>query len=209
MYCFSAGRWFAGFSLVACLGLAFLNTPALSSSAGHSSLPEAPERNEIPGKARAVAQRPGKASMISLTAQPLRFEQNQGQTDRRVDYLARGPRYALFLSGDGAVLSLRQSAGRLDSTVKMRLAEANPHPSVEGLDELAGKSHYLTGNDPAAWRVGVANFAKVRYRDVYPGVDLVYYGRGGELEYDFIVAPGSDPATIALHFGAQIVRRVV
>ena len=82
MHSFSAGRSFAGFLFVACLGLALLSTPALSTSAGNASLRDAPEPSALSNAAR-----PGKASLIPLAAQPLRFEQNQGQTDPRIDYL--------------------------------------------------------------------------------------------------------------------------
>ena len=84
------------------------------------------------------------------------------------------------------------------AVLSMRLVGANPSPPMHGLGELPGKSNYLLGRDPQKWRTNVPNYAKVRYRDIYPGVDLVFYGNQGELEYDFIVAPGSDPRTIKL-----------
>jgi len=81
----------------------------------------------------------------------------------------------------------------------MKLIGANASAAVTGADELPGKSNYFIGNDPKKWRTNVPNFAKVKYQDVYPGVDLVYYGnQGGQLEYDFVVAPGADPTAIRL-----------
>jgi uncharacterized repeat protein (TIGR01451 family) len=71
---------------------------------------------------------------------------------------------------------------------------------MSGLEELPGKVNYFIGNDPHQWRTNVATYAKVKYENVYPGVDLVYYGDGRQLEYDFVVAPGSDPTAIALVF---------
>src|SRR5215471_17873413 len=72
---------------------------------------------------------------------------------------------------------------------------------------MPGKSNYFLGNDPARWRTNVANFAKVRYRGVYPGIDLVYHGSQQQLEYDFVVAPGADPRRIGLRLnGAKSVR---
>jgi len=88
----------------------------------------------------------------------------------------------------------------------MRLVGANASAAVTGAEELPGKSNYFIGNDPKKWRTNVPNYAKVKYQDVYPGVDLVYYGnQGGQLEYDFVVAPGADPETIrfALSGGLQ------
>jgi hypothetical protein len=82
----------------------------------------------------------------------------------------------------------------------MRLVGAKASPIVEGLDELPGKSHYFIGNNPDKWRTQIPTFARVRYRSVYPGVDLIYYGNRRELEYDFVVASGADPSAIALDF---------
>ncbi|MGD0125635.1 MAG: SBBP repeat-containing protein [Terriglobia bacterium] len=87
--------------------------------------------------------------------------------------------------------------------VRLRLVGARFDAEVIGRDELPGKVNYFIGNDPKKWRTNVPTYAKVRYRNVYPGVDLEYYGnQGGELEYDFIVAPGADPSAIALQVGA-------
>jgi hypothetical protein len=80
----------------------------------------------------------------------------------------------------------------------MKLVGANLHANVTGLDELPGKSNYLIGNDPKKWRTNVPNYAKVKYASVYPGVDLVYYGNQGQLEYDFVVQPRVDPRSIEL-----------
>ncbi len=67
-------------------------------------------------------------------------------------------------------------------------------------DRLPGKSNYFLGNDPAKWRTGVPQFSRVRYDNIYPGINLVFYGSQGQLEYDFQVAPGSDPAQAELEF---------
>src|SRR5271166_3929377 len=85
----------------------------------------------------------------------------------------------------------------------MRLVGANAKAAVMGADEFPGKSNYFIGNDPKKWRTNVPNYAQVKYQNVYPGVDLVYYGnQGGQLEYDFVVAPGADPSAIKLDVGA-------
>ena len=152
---------------------------------------------------------------------PLSFEANRGQTDARVKFLARGQGFVLFLTGNEAVLDLRKpiqmangkrqlakapsGAGgiaQLPNTVlRMKLVGASPNVRVMGSDELPGKSNYLIGNDPKKWRTNVPNYARVEYGDVYPGVNLVYYGNQGQLEYDFVVAPGADPSQIALELG--------
>ncbi len=147
---------------------------------------------------------------------PLSFEANQGQTDERVKFISRGQGYGLFLTADEAVLTLRaQDEGKRDQAhvgpssstavvLRTKLVGANKDPKVSGQDELAGRSNYFIGNDPQKWRTSVPNFSKVRYEAVYPGIDLIYYGKGRQLEYDFTVAPGMDPGLIKLAFeGAE------
>jgi uncharacterized repeat protein (TIGR01451 family) len=156
---------------------------------------------------------------------PISFEVNQGQTDRSVQFLARGVGYTLFLTPGEAVLSLHarrpsaakathlavQPPGKLPpsfeqsasvlppSTVRLQLIGSNTKAEVSGLDPLPGKSNYFMGNDPARWHTDVPSYAKVRYSNIYPGIDLVYYGnREGRLEHDFVVAPGADPSAIAI-----------
>ena len=94
------------------------------------------------------------------------------------------------------------------TVVRMKLLGANPEAPVKGLEELPGKSNYFLGNDPQKWRTNVPHYAQVEYQDVYPGIDLVYYGtKQGQLEYDFIVAPGTDPKAIQLAVeGAEEIR---
>ena len=145
---------------------------------------------------------------------PLHFEANRGQTHQDVRFLARGSGYSLFLTPTEAVLTLikpeslaRKRAARGSSkprvpvtgtVLRMTFAGANPDPRVTGLEELPGKANYFIGNDPAKWRTGVPTYAKVHYQEVYPGIDLVYYGRQRQLEYDLVVRPGADPSAIAL-----------
>ena len=71
---------------------------------------------------------------------------------------------------------------------------------MRGIDRMPGRSNYIVGNDTSRWKTDIAQYAKVLYEDVYPGIDMVYYGKQHELEFDLIVAPGSDPAQAALKF---------
>jgi hypothetical protein len=142
---------------------------------------------------------------------PLMFEPNRGQTDARVRFIARGSGYGLFLTDREAVLVLPGAArGRgkaSGSVLRMRLAGANANPQVGGSDALPGKSNYLIGNDPDKWHRNVPQYARVRYSQIYPGVDLVYYGNQGQLEYDFQIGPGADPNSVQLSFeGARDLR---
>jgi len=145
-----------------------------------------------------------RARWVSLYASfPLRFELNEGQTDGQVKYLARGAGYTLFLTSNEAVLALRSPAppGKPDAAspvVRLKLLGANPELRVTGEAELPGQSNYFLGKDARQWHTHVPNYAQVRYRGLYGGVDLVYYGHQGELEYDFVVARGADPGRIRL-----------
>jgi hypothetical protein len=81
----------------------------------------------------------------------------------------------------------------------MKRVGVNPRAAVTGAEELPGKANYFIGNDPKKWRTNVPTYAQVKYQNVYPGIDLVYYGnQGGQLEDDFVVAPGADPSAIKL-----------
>ena len=113
------------------------------------------------------------------------------------DFVARGAGYAVHLSNGDATMVLGSASTGAD-TIRTRLVGRRPQPRVSGRTELAGRSHYFIGNDPRHWEANVRSYARVEYDDVYPGVDLVYYGNQRQLEYDFIVAPGASHANIAL-----------
>jgi uncharacterized protein (TIGR03437 family) len=147
----------------------------------------------------------GSASEHTVNSQllslPLNFEANRGQTDPTVKFLSRGNGYALFLTSDSAVFKLRSfRKGLSPAVVRMKLAGANSRAKVSGAEALPGKVNYFMGNDPNRWATGVTTFGKVRYQQIYRGIDLAYYGTGRQLEYDFIIAPGADPNQIALEF---------
>ncbi len=141
------------------------------------------------------------------TNPPISFEANIGQADPAVEFLAHGRNGNLLLTGNEAWLTLQKSGqGSEPGVLRLKLPGANPHPQLEGLDLLPGRANYFGGNDPGRWRTNAPTFAKVRYGDVYPGVDLVYYGNQQKLEYDFVVHPGADPNLIALEFaGAEAI----
>ena len=141
---------------------------------------------------------------------PLSFEPNQGQSDRSVQFLSRGSGYSLFLTPGEVVLSLERqnsaAAGLADGhkpaepvqdTLRMKLVDANVNAVVSGVDPQPGVVSYLIGNDPKKWHPGIHTFGKVEYAQIYPGVDLVFYGNQRQLEYDFVVAPGADASKIA------------
>ena len=127
---------------------------------------------------------------------PLHFEANVGQTDENVKFLARGSGYTMFFTGSDTVLTFRNR-----KSVSMRLAGSKPNPTAKGIEKQVGTSNYFIGNDPKAWKTNVPMFAKAQFDDVYPGIDVIYYGTDQrQLEYDFIVKPGADPHSIRLGF---------
>jgi hypothetical protein len=133
---------------------------------------------------------------------PLRFEANEGQSDERVKFLSRGSGFSLYLTDQEAVLSLQKPSKDVVATdvVRMRLSGAKADVEPVGLEPLQGIVNYMVGSDPARWHTNVPNFGRVQYAGVYPGVDLVYYGNGQRLEYDFQVAAGANPGAIRLRF---------
>lgn len=134
---------------------------------------------------------------------PLSFERNQGQSNKAVKFLSRGKGYTLFLTPTEAVFSLRNSEKKT-SALRMKLVGADEQAQLNGEQELQGKVNYLVGNDRSKWRTGIPTFRKVHYDDVWPGVDMVWYGTQTELEYDFVVKPGSDVSSVRVAFeGAE------
>lgn len=125
---------------------------------------------------------------------PLSFEPNQGQAGASADFLAHGEGRTLSVNARGACLYL--PGGKLS----IRLAGARAAAEPEALAPLPGKASSLRG-DRRLWRAGLATFARVRYRNIYPGIDIVYYGGGGQLEFDFVLAPGARPSNIRITYG--------
>ena len=81
------------------------------------------------------------------------------------------------------------------AVVRMDLLGANPDPTIQPQDKLPGITNYLMGSTRTKWPTNLPTYAKTRSRNVYPGIDLVYYGTQGQLEYDFVLAPRADPST--------------
>jgi hypothetical protein len=161
------------------------------------------------------------ASLSSVAARTpvpsLAFEANLGQTDAQVDFLARGPGYGIWLQSQAATFALQspqqppdaanRRVERPEAALRMALLGAR---TVAGIGEaqLPGASHYLSIDGSTPPVTDVPRYARVRYPAVYPGIDLVYYGRDGHLEYDFVLAPGATPARIALKLEGQRAARI-
>ncbi len=142
--------------------------------------------------------------VIKYNSLPLLFEANRGQVDKQVQYLSRGKGYGFFFTPKEAVMTFNRQdpySGQVtNSTISMHLIGANPNPEVLGKNSLVTKTNYLIGNDPSKWKRNVSNYEKVLYKEVYPGIDLIYYGNKNTLEYDFIVFPGADSKVINMEF---------
>src|SRR5882672_8260726 len=167
----------------------------------------------VTGSVLLGASAPNQVSTAQLLTAPMSFEANQGQTADSVRFLSRGPGYTLFLTPTEAVLSLRSTGKELSrrgqrnpparmnaARLTMTLVGANQRPEVEGVDRLAGTANYFIGNDSSKWQTAVPTYGKVKYHDVYPGVNLIYYGNQRQVEYDFLIEPNADPKRIAISF---------
>jgi Beta-propeller repeat/RTX calcium-binding nonapeptide repeat (4 copies) len=148
---------------------------------------------------------------------PVSFEENRGQTDPRVRYLTRGTGYTLYLTEQEAVFSLSGAASESGApspsptppgaALRMALAGTDSGLDPAGESPLPGVVSYFKGSNPEGWHPGIPTFARVRYRGIYPGTDLLFRGTREALEYDFLLAPGADPGRIALRFeGAEDLR---
>lgn len=138
---------------------------------------------------------------------PIVFEANRGQAGSNVDFVGRGQGYALQLSADRIILNLNQARARSSShqdapttVIEISLAGANSRAKASGEQPLPGRSNYLFGSDPAGWITNVEQYGRVRYTDVYRGIDLVFHGKQGRVEHDFVVGPGADSNAIRLDF---------
>ncbi len=172
------------------------------------------------------------AAAHTLSQQQIYFETNAGQADASVKFIARGKGHNFLLTQNAAIFAATTRSSRLTSrdefitrhlpthrvtpdvsshnskqisdVVKMRFAYANQAARISGANELSSKSNYLLGKNETTWRKNVSHFAQVKYDNLYPGIDLVYYGKEQKLEYDFVVAAGANPTAIQMNFaGAQ------
>jgi hypothetical protein len=162
----------------------------------------------------------------SLASLPLSFEENRGQAPQEFSHLAKGSESAVLLSSREALISWNKSGQALtlprsedshmgppapalvedaaSGALRMKLLGAATTAGLQGVAELPGKVSYFAGRDPAKWITGIPTYSRLRGEQVYPGVDIEYYGNPQKLEFDFIVHPGADSGAIAMGFeGAE------
>ena len=170
----------------------------------------------------AAQRNPPAAPLPANPILPMRFEENVGQSNRQAQFISRGLGYELFLAPSEAVFMFSDRKaksqanqnmssslekrfsdehhvkGMKPSVLRLKIEGASGTPIVTRMDRLPGVSNYIIGNDPSKWRIGVVSYGKVRYSDIYSGIDLIYYGNQGQMECDFVVKAGGDPTQISM-----------
>src|SRR5579864_3350090 len=165
---------------------------------GVSALAQAPVPQVQPDKQRQMRQ-----VLENFGQSPLTLEENRGQAPQGVDFVALGLGHKFLLSPTGATLELFDAGRKSSESVQLQLVGASSAARGEGLDRVAFSSAYFTANDPKGLQTHLDNYAKVRYREIWRGIDVVYYGNRDKLEYDMIVAPQADPRWIRIKFTGE------
>lgn len=190
----TSSREFLGFVFLALLALVFsLPMPARIDSPRPTGLAqeEAP-REDLSADVQRI---------LDASAElPLRFIANAGQVQPPAVYYAEGPGYRFSFTEEEAILSFIKGRGDAarGATLLLAFQEANPDVRLEAQERLPGTVNYLIGSDPARWRTGVPTYQEVGYRDLWPGIDLLFRGGDGTLKYVFHVEPGRTPEDIRL-----------
>lgn len=130
---------------------------------------------------------------------PLYFEKNEGQIDVHFQYLTRLPGHTFCFSPEGVSVLLKNGyPSKTLSVLNIQFLGGNPQPIIEGLDEQECKSNYFIGQDASKWYTGISTYNKIAYKNLYPGIDVLFYGNAKQLEYDFLVDPGVNPNHIRM-----------
>jgi Beta-propeller repeat len=204
-------RWIAGLSAIALLGGSLVfGWPGKF----RQTQPQSTPATNSPARLRPIVPAERTRVAANFGNLPLSFEPNQGQTDAQVKFLSRTSQYNLFLTPNEAVFTLpvktavknpnrpaihaKHSQMNSEAVLRMELKGANAAVKVTGEQSLSGHTNYLIGRDSSKWVRDIPQYARVNYQNVYPNVDLTFYGQQRHLEFDFVVKPGADPAAIAL-----------
>ncbi|MFN3531738.1 MAG: hypothetical protein ACK41Q_04375 [Candidatus Brocadia sp.] len=149
---------------------------------------------------------------------PLYFIENKGQVDERVRFYEKGSGQSVFFTQDGVYVSLSKKEKSVNSkqapgdftnqkeekfigeTAVLKPINANKAVEIVAEERLSGKVNYFIGNDPKKWRTDIPTYGKVRYKELYPGIDIVFYGNQRQLEYDIVIKPGADPSKVAFSY---------
>ena len=141
---------------------------------------------------------PRLAAEAAILRTPIAFEKNEGQAPAGVEFTSHLGSLSVSFLQDRTLFT---PSGSSSGPVSLQLVGSRALVKLAATDPLPGKSNYILGADPKAWRMGVAQFQRLRYSEVYDGIDLSYYGSGEHLEHDFLVSPGANPADIVIEVG--------
>ncbi len=148
-------------------------------------------------------------AMLQGRAAAARFEENRGQAGDSAAFICRADGATLLICADGVTTRTAAVTGKVRAGVRDVVMSfiGGRADAVRAEGAPVSRTHYLKGRDPSAWLRDVPSFTAVRLVSVWDGIDARWHGERGPVEYDFVVAPGSDPASILLRFeGADSVR---
>lgn len=128
---------------------------------------------------------------------PMSFEANQGQAEKEIKFISHGLNYNLLLADNKATLV---SNHKENSYLSMEFLGANTQPKITGRNLLEAKTSYLLGNNSNNWQKEISNYQQAVYNQLYPGIDLVFYGNQKSLEYDLVIAPNTNPSLVKIQF---------
>ena len=139
-------------------------------------------------------------SNVQAFRTPFFFERNKGQYAPEVKFYHRSRDYSFFLTATEMVTVFRRDKGQTGPSdpLKIKFLGTQPWARTVGEESLESRSYYFLGDRPDRWVTGVEHFRRVRIANLYPGIDAVFYGRQGSIEYDLEVRPGADPNLIRL-----------
>ena len=193
------------------LSLSYLLLTLLTANPCAGCLLAATEAQPASKTGLTTLQEPPIARQTAYARLPTYFESNLGQFDPRVRFASRTRGVHVFLTDSNVVLvasSGTTGKQRAAHSVTITAANGNTDAPITGLDELPGKVHYFYGSTPDHWQTDVPIYERVKYADIYPGIDLLFRGDGQQLEFDFVLAPGADPEWIALAITGPDVFRI-
>jgi uncharacterized protein (TIGR03437 family) len=161
--------------------------------------PEAVDRNSLTAR----------SSSTEFGSLPLYFVENRGQFDKRVSYYVPGRDKTIYFTSEGLTFTFgkRGSEGFSERwALKLDFVGANLTARPEGIDQADAVFSYFSG-PRENWKTGVRSYSRIVYRDLWPGIDLVYSGTVNRMKYSFTVKPGADASRIRLAYrGASSVR---
>jgi hypothetical protein len=137
---------------------------------------------------------------VMVLFDPLKSPVGRGSRRAQTPWWGESPGEFESSSGIGGSLTPPAEGSRPRAVLRVRFVGANPSPAFRAEGEFPGKVNYFIGNNPSRWRTNIPTYARVRLEEVYPGIDLAYYGNLHELEYDLVVAPSANPSAVKLAF---------